>query len=380
MPPQLAKLEITRTMRILCITSVRNEAPFLLEWIAHLMGAGVTDFLIFSNDCEDGTTQMLDCLHRAGVIEHIPQTCADETSPQWQALRAAWKHPLRKSCDWAVVCDVDEFINIHAGNGTLQSLISAVPANAEGVLLPWRLFGNNHLALSEDKPTTEQFTFSMSDDCAYPIETTFFKSLIRTNGRFNQFGVHRPKQKSAAKVGLPVWVNGSGAVMPDIFAQNPQRLSLYGLPNGRGLVECNHYSLGSAESFLLKRARGLPNRSHKEIDLSYWVDRNFNTVENTSIQKMRPATVAKYKELWAIPQLPDLHVQAVNWHHAEFLRLIERETEYQLFSRIMLAGNSQKLSQTMVTKMTQWYQKIHLGKIEAAQEAAMNKQGDLSER
>lgn len=359
-------------MRILCITSVRNEAPFLLEWIAHLMGAGVSDFLIFSNDCTDGTAAMLDRLHHAGVIVHVPQDVDSDTSPQWSALRAAWKHPLRKSCDWALVCDVDEFINIHVGNSTVQGLIDAVPENAEGILLPWRLFGNNHIALSKDKPTTEQFTSSMSEDCTYPIETTFFKSLIRIEGRFNQFGVHRPKQKSAAKVGLPVWVNGSGVEMPEVFAQSPQRLSLYGLPNGRDMVECNHYSLRSAESFVLKRARGLPNRSHKEINLSYWVDRNFNTVENTSISKMRAATQAKHKELWAIPQIPDLHAQAVQWHRAEFLRLIEQETEYQLFSRIMLAGNSHNIPAEMVKTMTQWYQKIHLSKAEAAVAPAMN--------
>ncbi|WP_245770756.1 glycosyltransferase family 2 protein, partial [Roseovarius azorensis] len=105
---------------------MRNEAPFLLEWIAHLQGAGVTDFLIYSNDCTDGTDHLLDHLHRAGVLTHVPQTVAADVSPQWQALKAAWKHPLRRACDWALVCDVDEFINIHAGNGTIADLLSGV--------------------------------------------------------------------------------------------------------------------------------------------------------------------------------------------------------------------------------------------------------------
>jgi len=60
-------------MRILCVSTLKNKGPFLIEWLAHLMGAGVTDFLLYSNDCKDGTDVMLDVLDRVGVIEHIPQ-------------------------------------------------------------------------------------------------------------------------------------------------------------------------------------------------------------------------------------------------------------------------------------------------------------------
>jgi len=33
-------------MRILCVSTLKNEGPFLIEWLAHLMGAGVTDFSV----------------------------------------------------------------------------------------------------------------------------------------------------------------------------------------------------------------------------------------------------------------------------------------------------------------------------------------------
>ena len=49
-------------MRILAVLTVRNEAAFLLEWLAHHRAVGVTDFLVFSNDCQDGTDAMLDRL------------------------------------------------------------------------------------------------------------------------------------------------------------------------------------------------------------------------------------------------------------------------------------------------------------------------------
>jgi hypothetical protein len=342
-------------MRILCVTSVRNEAPFLLEWIAHLRGAGVTDFLIYSNDCEDGTHEMLQTLHAAGIVEHVPQDLAEGESPQWTAFRAAWKHPLRKACDWALVCDVDEFINIHVGDHQFRDLIDAVPDETEGVVLQWRLFGNNGHIWQEDLPVTEQFTGCQPANAVFPVAATFFKSLIRTDGRFNQFGVHRPKQKSAEKVGLPVWVNGSGEVLPEPFTANPNRLSMYGFSNGCALVECNHYSLRSAESFLVKRARGLPNRSDKHIDLAYWVERNFNEERNTTISAMRPRTVAQLNDLSAIPGLMALHKAAVQWHRQKFLRLVEQEEELTLLRHIILASNSQNVPDRVARQIYGWY-------------------------
>ena len=49
-------------MRSLAILTVKNEAAFLLEWLAHHRAVGFTDFLVFSNDCDDGTDAMLERL------------------------------------------------------------------------------------------------------------------------------------------------------------------------------------------------------------------------------------------------------------------------------------------------------------------------------
>ena len=58
-------------MRFLAILTVRNEGAFLLEWLAHHRAVGFTDFLVFSNDCQDGTDAMLDRLADLGELTHI---------------------------------------------------------------------------------------------------------------------------------------------------------------------------------------------------------------------------------------------------------------------------------------------------------------------
>ena len=343
-------------MRILCITTMRNEGPYILEWIAHMKGAGVTDFLVFSNDCEDGTEEILNTLQAHDEIEHIPLEVTDNKSPQWLAMRQAWQHPKRKECDWAIVCDVDEFPNIHVGDRRFQDCIERLDPDVDAIVLPWRLFGNNgHNAFTKNL-VTQDFTRSSSETCEYPISATFFKTLFRISGPFNKFGIHRPKQKTNDKAKKPVFADGSGNRMPERFSENADRLSLFGAPIARDWIECNHYSVKSAQSFMVKRARGLPNRREKAIDLFYWVDRNLNSVVNTSIEAMHAQTKPHYDRLVEISSLADLQISSTTWHRKKFEELIKIEEEHSVFASILTAGSSQEISQNAAYQLVKWFQ------------------------
>ena len=114
-------------MRFLAVLTVRNEGAFLLEWLAHHRAAGFTDFLVFSNDCDDGTDNMLDQLQSLGALQHVRNNGPHDGGVQWAALKLADRHPLVKSADWILALDIDEFVNIHTGNHTLTALLSALP-------------------------------------------------------------------------------------------------------------------------------------------------------------------------------------------------------------------------------------------------------------
>ena len=57
-------------MKITAVTTQKNEGAFLLEWIAYHKIIGFTDIVILSNDCEDGSDEMLDHLSKSGEIIH----------------------------------------------------------------------------------------------------------------------------------------------------------------------------------------------------------------------------------------------------------------------------------------------------------------------
>ena len=94
-------------MRALAILCVRNEAAFLLEWLAHHRACGFTDFLVFSNDCQDGTDLMLDRLAEMGYLTHCRNTPPyDKAGIQFTALKAAASMPIVKEADWILPLDV----------------------------------------------------------------------------------------------------------------------------------------------------------------------------------------------------------------------------------------------------------------------------------
>lgn len=330
-PPDRGR-EMSGPGRILVITTMRNEGPFVLEWIAHHRAIGVTDFLIFSNECDDGTDALLDALAAEGVVTHVRQE-PGKRSVQWPALRAAKKHALYQEADWAIAMDCDEFIVLTGALSSLPELIAA--AEADAILLQWRLFGSGGALHFEETPVTERFTLAAPPDMAFPAASRFFKTLYRTRA-FARPGIHRPKAKAGHRA---IWADGSGTVLPGDFAAADERI-LAPVPRADDLVSLHHYSLRSAEDFLVKRRRGLPNRSQKALDASYWAERNFNVVQDTRASRHWPATRDETEALMARPEVGAAHAAAVAAHQARIRACLANAEEARLFTRLALLTGS----------------------------------------
>jgi hypothetical protein len=322
-------------MRLLVVTSMRNEGPFLVEWVAWLRRIGVTDLLVYSNDCDDGTDRLLDALAGADLLTHVRQSAPPQgRSVQWQALKSAWAHPLRKTADWAMVLDCDEF-PVPLTADTLTDVLAGLSADA--LALPWRLFGNAGHIEPPDAPTTRAFDRAAPVPLTYPAASSFIKTAFRMGPVFTGFGVHRPKQKKGA---VPVIAGPDGAPLDARFAATKGLINLWGVQTGAPLVQLNHYSVRSAASFLVKRDRGLPNHAEKEVGLGYWVDRNFNTVQDDAAARFQPALAREMAAVRAVAGVTRLEAEARDWHAARFATLMQDAETARLFGRLVLAAGS----------------------------------------
>ena len=325
-------------MRATALLGVKNEGAFLLEWLAHHRACGFTDFLVYSNDCSDGTDAMLDRLSAMGWLTHVRNDGPHPEGPQWAMLKAADKHPMVASADWLLFCDIDEFVNIHTGDRSLSALLTALP-EATAIPLTWRMFGNAGVIEITDQPITETFTQAAPASFAWPWRAQLFKTLFRNDGTYRKLGVHRPRSPDPARAGQARWFDGSGRPLPADFPQS-RIFSDYSRDNYQ-LVQLNHYALGSMQNYLVKADRGRANRDASGFDMSYWVERNFNAVEDRSILQL--ASAALRAELMADPVLGPLHHQAVRWRQARFASLMQQEPWRALFGRLLMTPPSQAL-------------------------------------
>ena len=327
------------TQRCLAILTVRNEAAYLLEWLAHHRAVGFTDFLVFSNDCTDGTDTLLDRLHRLGHLTHVRNPGPFDQGPQWAALKQADKHPLKAAADWLMFLDIDEFVNIHVGDHTLSALLHALP-DATAIPLTWRFFGNAGIIPYTDRPVTRTFTRAAPAVLYWPWRAALFKTLFRNDGTYRKLGVHRPRSLDASRLKTTRWFDGSGRELPELF-HTGRIFSNFGQDNYQ-LAQLNHYALGAMESYIVKADRGRANVESSGFDMSYWVERNFCQEPDATITVL-PNTLA---DLHADPETHQLHLAAVAWRHATFQALMLHEPYRALFGRLMMTPATRALPLT----------------------------------
>ena len=329
-------------MKILAVLTIRNECAFLLDWIAHHRAAGITDFLVFSNNCQDGSDLMLDRLVELGEITHIRNDGPhDRGGIQFGALKRADKTEAVRNADWIVTLDIDEFINVHAGEHRVTDLIAALP-DATAITLTWRLFGNAGVVAYTDAPVTETFTRCAPEVMYWPWRSAMFKTLYRNDGIYQKLGVHRPRSPDKARLSKARWFDCEGRELDEQFKLR-RLFSNYGRPN-YGLAQLNHYPLGAMESFVLKSDRGRAVHSDDKLGADYWVDRNFNTDEDRSILALAPARNAELDRLRADPELAELHNSAVRWRKDRFVDLMEQEPNRALFARLQMTPPSRPIA------------------------------------
>lgn len=326
--------------RMLAILTVRNEGAFLLEWLAHHRAVGFTDFLVFSNDCQDGTDLILDRLAELGWLCHIRNNGPHPEGPQWAALKAADKHPLRAAADWILCLDIDEFVNIHVGDNTLQALLAALP-DATAIPLTWRLFGNDGVVDHEGRPVTATFTRAAPPVLWWPWRALLFKTLFRNDGSYAKLGVHRPRSPAAGPGRPARWFDGSGQELAGAFLTT-RVFSEPGQDHFR-LAQMNHYALGSMHNYLLKCDRGRANRDASNFDMAYWVDRNFSDVEDRSVLRLADRSAPLLAALHADQVLAPLSEAALRWRSDRFRQLMAEEPWRALFGRLLIAPPSRIL-------------------------------------
>ncbi|MCG3268106.1 glycosyltransferase family 2 protein [Yoonia sp. I 8.24] len=311
---------------------MKNEAPFMLEWIAFNRAIGFDDFLIYTNDCADGTDAIAQRLQELGLAGHVDNNDRKigrkgrELSPQRAALRLAPKTDHYKAADWVICADADEFLNLRCGMGLPDLIDKSGPADA--ISLSWKLFGNGMRRHYEDLPLTEQFFHCAPEDIFTNYRGAGIKTLYRNNGAFHRMGVHRPFMKvdadAAAEAPSPyediTWRDAGGNA---VDAKTVSWRTWKGFAHD--FARLHHYAIRSADSFLVKRDRGRTNHVNMDQGQDYFDAMNTNYTRDYSMLKHVPGMLQELAKLRSDKVLRNLHTDAVAWHRAKIIDIKARE-------------------------------------------------------
>lgn len=242
------------TPRHVMITSVKDEGPYLIEFIAHHRVMGFAMHHFASNDCSDGTDLLLDELAGHGIITHTPNPLLPGDEPQpmaYRRIRAA--HDIDQA-DWIMVLDADEFLQVTAGAGRVQDLTALASPDIDLISLNALCFGTNDDPDWHPGLVTRQFTRRLPPD--HPRNAPL-KSLTRGKGRFAGLHNHNPVNFLGGRRPVRALL-GSGEV---IEVAETGRMVKHFRQRDAGetshrLAHYNHYPIKSMEGFIQRHARG----------------------------------------------------------------------------------------------------------------------------
>ncbi|RNF34187.1 polysaccharide pyruvyl transferase family protein [Paracoccus methylarcula] len=315
------------------VTSMKNEAPYIIEWVAYHRALGFDRVVVLANDCTDGTHEMLLRLHEMGAITYYENEVPVGAKPHSRALKIANLTPEVNSADFVMVLDADEFLVVKPAPHTLDVLLDVMnDRSADMMVIPWRLFGSGYNIEFEDRPVVQRFKQSMD---VSNLPKVGVKTLFRQADNL-RLAIHFPKplMKGGVPISSPAkesWIDAGGQpLVQKTLTWNGGRQTIH-----RDFAEVAHYMIKSLDEYLLKifRGDGLTNSSRHGID--YWRKADHNEVSDLVVAENLAGFEQERDRLFADPLLAYLHRQSIAARFEKLEKTLENQNVQHLRSILM---------------------------------------------
>lgn len=317
---------------IVLISPMRNEGPNILEWLAWHRAVGFTDILIATNDCSDGSDILLKHLEQRGLVTHIEHHPKVGKFALASAFTTAKKHPLVMHADWVMIMDADEFLVVHVGDHTIQTLLGENGQDCLGMAIHWKCFGDSAQAHWRDAMVRETFTgCGESDD----KENMRFKSIFREPSMFGGFKSHAPHDFHGIWGRENRWADSNGRKlnMIRLIGDDRQRSTKRGRIT-HSAAQINHYVIKSQECLLERREKWKSSDRNERYSEEFLSRYNKNHKQDFSAIQNTARFNEEYQNLTSDPETLRLHHACCATYIAELSRLSgalpEEDPRYKL--------------------------------------------------
>ncbi|MEL6681082.1 MAG: glycosyltransferase family 2 protein [Pseudomonadota bacterium] len=274
------------------LATMRDEAPFILEWVAYHRLIGFEKIIVFSNDCTDGTDEILNALHAIEAISHV----AHEPDPTIKVAEQVGRHVLNNGMiapgDWMIWLDADEFLNIHLGDGYTSDLITYLQKHdAQGMCISWRVFGDAAQERFEGMFLAEPFTRAAAEGEAWQNVKTIFQYSDKVTELFQHKPIFSPtfwSEGGTFQSSKPMMMQRDNRLAQQ-WVKGFKRGKITPEEAGWGAAQINHYAVRTRPLFAFKQARGRIGEANEggkqRYNRAYFNGLNLNTAHDDSILK-----------------------------------------------------------------------------------------------
>lgn len=239
------------------VAILKNEAPYLKEWLDYHLLAGVDHFYLYDNESPDNQAEIAAPYVEAGLVDYFP---APGKMMQMSVYNDAVKR-FKFHCRYMAFIDLDEFIYPKNGKSiveTVDEILSQTP-DAAALAVNWQLFGSNgHETADYSKGVLERFTRRAPTDWTAPLERSELPG-----GNAHVKTIANPRVvKLFSNPHYAYYLNDLHAVN-----ENGNEVELFSnSPVTAEKIVVNHYFGKSREEFLAKQARGRSDTGGKQTD------------------------------------------------------------------------------------------------------------------
>ncbi len=252
--------------RIAICAIFKDEAPYLLEWLAFHTMIGFDHFVLYDNGSTDGGG---DVIRRSGFAGNVTLTEWSDRPGQLSAYRHFHADHAR-DFSWAAFIDLDEFIVPAAGSSIRDILARAIYDSYSDILLNWLVFGASGHTRRPDGLVVENFTRRLRDDAEgnrHVKSLVRTKDLLRIGSTPHIFDCSGPTCNTRGETVM------SYAVQPAVC---------------HDVMAINHYFTKSAEEWDFKRRRGRGDSLDPYSDRIFAAVQQQATVEDTRALRFVP--------------------------------------------------------------------------------------------
>ena len=229
------------------VAIMKNEGPYIKEWLDYHLLAGVNHFYIYDNESPDNQKEVLQPYIDAGIVTYI---FYPGKARQYEAYMDAVQN-YRFFCKYMAFIDGDEFIFPYADKSISEVIeeILSDKQRAGGVAINWHQFGSNNLEKADySRGVLERFTRRASDKNIWinpKNNTPAGNAIVKTVANPRKIEYCWNPHFVSYFFGLSA-INENGEEVP-LHYNNP--------PTAKKIV-INHYKQKSREEYEAKIARG----------------------------------------------------------------------------------------------------------------------------